>query len=427
MTLQLLTLMGLIKHFSARSSSAATQVTIGPNSTLTINGQSTAPATTFAGQLTSPGSPNCGGLTITGGTDLTLTNTGNNYCGPTSIVQGELSSEIAVSLAPLTDITVFPAGTLQINATAATNVANSLTNNGSVIDSGLLALATTYTQAATAQLTLNFQTGAMGTITAVNNINLDGTLFVQATPTFPTAGIFPLLVSTSGLRNGLFSTFTPLGFGAADPLLAYSISQVSLYFSTCDADWNVAGNGNWGNAANNWSPPCTPGANGNTNDVANFNDLGGPTAITVFLANAAGTLPETFTLFQLNFNAVAQQYTIAQFMNGGSLIFDANGAGVPTINVNGDSPIINVPILLNKNTEMTLTDGTQLTFGTITNLTSATNQNLTITQNGPLGTGLLVNYGTLTPFGFTMIGHSKQIVSLHRSINLASFLLQAIP
>lgn len=408
--------------YSIEGLSTTTQVIIGPNSTLTINGQFTSPATIFAGQLTSPAFPNCGGLTITGGTNLILTGTTNDYCGPTSILNGILVVDANGALSPNTDVTVSPGATFENGNTVTliTNSANSLVNNGTVIDRGALSLATTYTQSAGAVLNLQFETGVMGNITTVGNINIDGTLIVQAVPAFPVAGVFPLLTSTGGVVNGTFSTFTPLGFGGPPPtpLLSYSINQVNLFFSTCSNTWAFDGSGNWNDGAN-WGAGagCVPGANGNTNDVATFDDIGVVTPKTVTLANAAGTLPESFTLFQLNFNATAQQYIIQQFMNGGSIILDADGPGVPTINVNGDSPIINAPIVLNKDSEMFLTDGTQITFGPSTTLTSATNQSFTITQTGPIGSGLLINNGTLTPFSLIMMGATVQNNNIIAPIN----------
>lgn len=399
---------------SLASASATSQVKLGPLSTLTISALPSTPATTFAGQLTSPASPNCGGLTLTGGANLTLTGTTNNYCGPTSIVQGTLTIAANGALAPLTDVTVSPAGVLSLTSSA--NSANSLTNNGIVLNKGALSLANIYTQSAGAVLNLNFQTGAMGNITAVNNITLNGGLIVQATPAFPTTGIFPLLTSTVGIVNGRFSTFTPQGFGAAVPLLSYSLRQVSLYFANCTATWSNPGNGNWGNAAN-WTPGCVPGANGNTNDVANFNDIIGQTAIQVFLANSTGTAPQSFTLFQLNFNGATTQYTISQFLNGGSLIFDANPAGVPLINVTQGSHFINAPMILNQNTELNLSDGARLTLNPNASLTSATTQDFTVNQVGGIGSGLLVNNVTLTPYSMTIVGASVQNNNMIKPVN----------
>ena len=453
--------------YSLASASAATTVILG-SSILTINGGAT---TTFAGQITNLP---CGGLTIDGGTNLTLTNPNNNYCGATSIVDGTLQIQGSGALAPLTNVNVSSLGILTLGAF--TNSAQSVTTSGIVTNSGNMSTnalsvtggimtnnpsatfyglapnpvfsisggtlvnnnlfgsnsasaanaptltfsggtidnnyqiyANSYTQDAGATLNLQFKTGGMGQIFTQNNINLNGALDVTAVASFPTSGGYVLLSTAAGTVVGTFSSFTPIGFGASDPRLVYSVQNVSLFFSTCAATWIHPGNQNWGNGAN-WTPSCVPGANGNESDTATFNNIIGQSAIQVLLADPSGTIALPLTLFQLNFNASTTQYTIEQFSNASTITFDANFAGTPQINVFQGSPIINAPLILNKNTELVLADGAQLTFGTDTTLTSTAAQNFAIVQSNTsvLGSGLLINNTVLTPYSLSILSGSVQ-------------------
>jgi fibronectin-binding autotransporter adhesin len=399
--------------FSLASGSATTKVTLGP-SILTINGGAT---TTFAGQMTNVP---CGGLTIDGGTNLTLTNTTNNYCGPTSILNGTLQINGNGALSPMTDVTVSSLGTLDLLTSAS---ANSVTNSGLINNNGLLSLATTYTQNAGATLNLSFPpgantTGTGGTINAAGNLFINGTLMVTASAGYPTTGVFPLLfTNTSGkMVNGTFSAFNPVGF-STNPLLAYSLQNVSLFFPSCSSTWNIPGNGNWGNAAN-WTPACAPGVNGNDDDVATFATVNSP-AVTVTLANTTGTTAQPVTLFMLNFNTASTQYTINQFSNASTITFDSNPTGIAQINVMLGNHTIKAPIILNENTDLFLQDGAQLNLNSPTSLNSATTQSFIVAQSNSstIGSGLLVNNTTLTPYSMSIISASVLNNSVIAPIN----------
>jgi fibronectin-binding autotransporter adhesin len=387
--------------FSLDSLSNNSSVTLG-GAILTINGNAT---TTFAGTISNVP---CGGLTIDGGTNLTLTGA-SGYCGPTSIVNGTLNIASNNALAPLSDVTVSSAGTLDLSQNGGPTAANSLSNSGTVINNGTLTLKTSYTQNAGAELNLGFDTNGVGKIISTTGYSLNGNLVVTATGTPATTSVVYILLDTPPpyMRSGVFNTFTPVNFPlGSNPLLSYSVEEVSLYFAKCAATWNYSGNGNWEEAVDNWDPECAPGTNGNENDTATFADgLGFPSNITVTLANADGDAPEQFTLFQLNFDAADTSFAVQEFNSQSALIFDANPSGTPTINVELGSHSINAPIVLNQNTEIFLNDGTMLTLGELTTLNSQTTQSLTIAQNGisPVGTGSLVNYGILSPYSMRIL------------------------
>ncbi len=153
---------------SLASSSSMSQVTLG-GGTLTINGGATE---IFAGSITD--AP-CGGLTIAGGTTLTLTGSGNNYCGNTSVEEGALNINGTGALSPTTNVIVSPEGLLHIEGIDSVNTAVSIANSGTVaIDSTNLLTLTTLQQEA-----MNFSnTGSL----SVNQSTLSGGTFTNANP-----------------------------------------------------------------------------------------------------------------------------------------------------------------------------------------------------------------------------------------------------
>ena len=121
---------------SLASDQSSSQVVLG-GGVLTLNGGAT---TSFAGSIQDAaglaltlGAP-CGGLTIAGGTDLTLTNGSNSYCGATRVENGTLNIFASGALPSATSVTILGSGVLNLEDT---NSAVSLTNGGSVSNTGI--------------------------------------------------------------------------------------------------------------------------------------------------------------------------------------------------------------------------------------------------------------------------------------------------
>ena len=415
---------------SLSSTSGSTVVQMGgggPGAILTINGGET---TSFAGQVTNLP---CGGLTISGGTNLTLSNATNDYCGPTSIENGILQVTSG-GLSINTDVTVAAAGQLVV---LQDDGAESLVNNGTVnlaldvnnISSGSDATLTltTYEQSSSASLNLGFSTGAMGNIVTTGDISIDGELNVYATNPYPNTGIHPLLTTTGGFVNGSFSDFNTIGFGSDNPNINYTLQEVNLFFADVDAAWAQSGDGVWG-IGTNWNPPISPGINNpDTIDIANFNDVGGfPPTITVTLADHNSDDPPpppssvSPILFEMNFNAVNTQFSIELLASDpdGTITFNAPNA-TPQLNLLQGSHFINVPILLARNTEFVLADGATLTLNSSASVASNTTGAMVIHQSGgsTLGTGTLVNNTTVSPYEINMFAATVQNTSNMTPIN----------
>jgi autotransporter-associated beta strand protein len=388
---------------SLASSSSSSQVSLA-GATLTINGGET---TTFAGILTNTPP---GALTIDGGTILTLTGTSNDYTGPTLINDGQLIIDAVGALSPYTEITVQADGTLDVGPS---NSAVSVTNAGQVIvNPGPLALSDFYTQTIGAGLTLGFTESLDPILTAVNDINLTGSLTVSGTGS-PT-GVYPIIDSSSGDIPTEFTSFTATGFDpGTSPFLAYSEETVYLYFAGCDANWNSPGTTilerAWGRA-DNWQATCVPGVNGNQNDVANFGDFSGaPATITATVVNQFGQVSEQLVLGQLNLSAVDTSYTIAQYNDSSSITFDLTGAGSASINVTGGDHTIDVPLVLKVDTRLNLAEGVTLTLGEYTTLNSDTTEDFLVQATASSDTGELINNTAITPY--TMSMHSATVTN----------------
>ncbi|MGH2612308.1 MAG: beta strand repeat-containing protein, partial [Rhabdochlamydiaceae bacterium] len=371
--------------------------------TLTINGGL---STEFSGQITNV---LCGGLTISGGTSLLISNSNNDYCGLTSIVNGTLQLTANDTLSPNTDVTIASAGIFQNDIY--TNRAQSIINSGTISNSGQL-LANSYTQSSGAALNLDlYNVSPIPEMIIDQNIFLNGSLTVtDLLPTNPVAGdSFILMQSNSGSVISQFSSVAIQGFNPTPaPRLVYTLSEVVLYFAGCAGAWNKNSSGNWGDTTN-WLPStCAPGTNGNQNDLAIFNNEVGFPAITVTLANTAGTAALPITLFQLNLDALTTQYTINQFSNSSIMTFD--GSATPQINVMSGNHTINAPLVLNQDSELVLADGAILNFNANTTLQSASTQNFIIRQStaSTMGSGLLVNQTTLTPYSMSITSASMQ-------------------
>ena len=161
---------------------ASSVVNLG-SSILTIGGG--VPATIFAGQITNL----CGGLTIDGGSSLTLTGTANDYCGPTSIIDGTLTIGQSGALSPNSAITVSSAGILDFGTFFNPIVAPAsitLTSSGTVINQGQISIRTisitdgqvTNTGAGTI---LQGETSVSSTITVSGGIVTNGGIVIKET------------------------------------------------------------------------------------------------------------------------------------------------------------------------------------------------------------------------------------------------------
>lgn len=376
--------------FSLASSSPTTNVELA-GVTLIINGNS---QTIYDGTITNLG---CGNLVIQGGGSLTLTNPSNNYCGYTHVSQGQLEV-VSGGLSQNTDVTIFPSGSLTIQSP---DSASAVLNAGSINLNDSLALSSTFTQT-TGVLNLTLGNPTFGSISSTGDIDLQGTLDILPGINPPSAGIFPILVTTTGNVLGQFGNYLTTSYPVPKPNISYSNNQVVLYFSSCNGTWINPSASSWGDGAN-WNSGCVPGINGNQNDTADFVPLIGIPALTVTVADQQGMNSIHPTLYQLNFNGSGSgtNYTINPFNSTTAIQLDATIGGIPQINVGYGNHTINLPINLNLNSELYLTDGATLTLGTTSSLSSLTTQTIVVSQSTPLetGTGKLINNSIASPFG----------------------------
>lgn len=417
---------------SLASAATGTKVDLGtPAGVLDINGGST---TTFAGSIVGGTIGGVGGLTIDGGTILTLSNPGATvtYGGTTSIVNGSLIIATNGALSPNTSVTVSSAGTLNLASPALVPAysAQSLFNSGTVINNGTLSLTNTFTQTAGGILNLAYGPGSVvGRINAPGGILLNGNLTVTKVPAVSETGTHVILDAIPKLVTGMFSSFTPMGFTIV-PSIAYSPDEVILYFPTCNDVWSTNGNGTWGNAGNWGYPPppgCPPGLAGNTDDVANFNDIipfgSGVPNITVTVADDPGMNPVQLILGTLNLNATLTSFTITQFNSLSQIEFNHSFVGFPTINVTLGNHILNVPLLLGQTTNLFLTDSTSLTLNPATTLNSVGTAAFNVQQSGGSGTGTLVNDTTITPYAMNITSATvvnNDVIAPINSLNISA-------
>ncbi|HUD01621.1 MAG TPA: autotransporter-associated beta strand repeat-containing protein [Rhabdochlamydiaceae bacterium] len=216
--------------FSLSSSSPNSAVVLGTG-VLTINGGET---TTFAGHISN--AP-CGGLTISGGTNLTLTNT-NTYCGPTSILNGTLQLGTNGALSPNSDVTIASAGTL-INLPYDSNTANSITNAGTLITSSTLNSTTTYTQTGTLQLNITSLPYVFGNLAVGGAASISNRLDLNALPGSGSSmmeGEVVTLISAAGGVSGTYSEVNFINFPlSVIPAVAYLPTSVVLEFEFVQA------------------------------------------------------------------------------------------------------------------------------------------------------------------------------------------------
>ena len=409
---------------------------------LTINGSS---MTTFEGVVTG-----YAGLYIDGGANLTLTNTGNNYSGPTTVNNGVLTNTGDISN-DAAIMTVNSSGTfnntggdihanqLILNGGVLNNTDDShwygsgttptitvtsgtLTNGtlgdtsdlselgdsstaisftgGSIVNSGYIN-ASTYTQGAGAALTLAFPNSAdLGTIYAAGDVNLAGTLTINYQNSGSLTGVHQLITAGTGDLTGSFvSPITYLNFGDSDPRVSYSLTDVSLYFSTCNNTWtyDAESSQDWG-STDNWGGGCIPGAPGFSNDVANFGNVD-QSSMTVTLADPTGLIAYPVTLYQMNFDSTETSYTIEQLSSASIITMEATPSGTPQINVINGSHEIDAPMILNNNIEVILGNGSTFTFGSNTVLSSSSEGVGLSMYAGNTAGGTVNNNGMLTLSG----------------------------
>jgi len=139
--------------------------------------------------------------------------------------------------------------------------------------------------------------------------------------------------------SGLSLSSSVLGNYAISLINDQANTQVKLRVAAAPPpQWNVDADGSWGND-NNWNTFVQPNGPG---DIANF--LGKITAPRTV------TLDGAKTVNQINFNN-ANTYTIAPG-SGGSLTVSGGGAA---INVSDGNHVINAPVTLTDNTDITIT------------------------------------------------------------------------
>ncbi|MBS0626155.1 MAG: autotransporter-associated beta strand repeat-containing protein [Verrucomicrobia bacterium] len=375
---------------------------------------------TFSGVISGSG----GGLTLTTG-NFTL-NGLNTYTGATTINGGTLTAGVATSgsAGPFGNgsaVTVASGGTAAFQTFNTT--VGSLTNSGTVTSSATITSGS-YTQNTGSFLTLNVPTNAaspLGNIATTGGITLNGgTLTVTNTGGFtPTASTELILLQSSGTGkqlNGSFTTTNVSAFTNASISYDYSENKVILGFasSSCNnGNWIGTSSGNWGDSVSgpNWSGGCAPGTSGLASDaaVADMNTVSA-SSITVTLANAAGSAPQSLVLHDLNFNSSSTSYTIQQFSSMGTITLDAApSASKPKITITAGDHTINAPIILNKDSRFSLNSGS-LTLGPNSGITSTSTWNL---SEGS-GTGTLNNYATLTPGSINVEGNT---LNNHGTIN----------
>jgi len=282
-----------------------------------------------------------------------------------------------------------------------------LTLSGGTLNSSDQIKANNYSQSSSATLGLDFPTTSSspaGNVLAAAGISLDGTLNVTNTGGFnPTVGTEIILMQSTASGKQLSGTFssTSLYFGKLK--YDYKHNEVILGIGGCDGIWTSTSNGNWGTTGN-WSSGCVPGINlqPDDQDSATFNDVAAA-AITVTLATDPGTAALPIMLHDMNFSAPNTTYTIQQFSSASTITLDGPaGSSKPTIHLTAGAATIDAPIVLNKDSMLSLSSGT-LTLATTGSLTS-TGSNLLIVEGHTTGT--LTNLGSLTPASLTIEGNT---------------------
>ncbi len=345
---------------------------------------------------------------------LTLSG-GNLYTGPTHVAAGVLQAGTStiVGTANTTgafgvssNITVDSGATLDFQTYA--NSIGSLSNSGTTTTSATIT-ATSYTQASSGTLELNFPTSSstpFGNVTTTGSITLNGTLTVADTGGYtPTTGTEIILLQSSGAGQLLKGSFTAVSLPAEFSSLGniqydYSENQVLLGLAGCNGDWQSTIQWQLGQHGKlerrlrpwRWERSCSP-------RCGQFSQLLPPTTLQSHLLQAQGSLAQTVTLHDINFNATSTVYTIQQFSSASQITLDTFpiDTSKPRISVNSGTSTINAPIVMNQDSRIYLSGGT-LTLGASTTITGAT-QTLYISEGA--STGTLTNRGSITPLAVT--------------------------
>jgi autotransporter-associated beta strand protein len=436
---------GTLNILAGGALSPNSNIQVQPLGNLSVNGAFTnnVPSLTTSGSVVNTGQSTLflNTLTISNGTFVN--NLGSIFSLQTTISGGTVSNINGGSIAgnaPGSSLSI--TGGVVSNGsicTAATGSIGDLTTSisftGGVLNTNYHVIGSSYTQGPNATLNLTMCTvpSKFGQILADGVISLNGTLIVTAPPSFTPSpeSFFPLVfkpAATSGIPtfSGQFSSIQLQGFSATPPARVITAvphigtgapeNIVTLYFAACVSSWNSAQSGLWSDNTK-WLPPCVPGITLPpevpiaTNDEAIFPNVGS-SAVTITLSytnplTPPQSVPISPVLLIMDFTANTTSYTINPFPAGGSqLIFDATPSfpSDAQILVEAGSHTINAPILLNIPTDLLLTDRAQLTFGSTVTMQSGTSVGGFFVAQGlssTLGTGRLINQGTLSPAFFT--------------------------
>lgn len=340
-----------------------------------------------------------GAFTVDGGTGgATLTNNGTVSSGSTFTINSGTVTNNSGGLISSGSTFTIAGGTVANHqgATLGSSSADFVYTGGTLTSSDQL-LAKDYTQGSSATIGLNFPTNApspVGNLRATGAVNLAGGLSVTSSYT-PSGSAEVILFQSSGSGKQLQGSFSTTSLPAGSTLhYDYSDNEVILAFSAgCDGTWQSASNGNWG-LMSNWTS-CVPGTgSAMNNDTADFPTVGAP-AVTVTLANSTGTGVQNITLHDLTFDSAATSYTIAEYMNMGTLTFAGTLTSKPRLTVNSGSHIIDAAISLpSQNVRFTLNSGS-LTLGVNSSITSSASYTWYLSE-GSSG-GALNNHGTISP------------------------------
>lgn len=391
-------------------------ISLGSGGILTIaNG-----AGTFLGTITNAGG---GGITLSSGT-LTL-NSPNTYTGPTTVNGGTLIASNG-NTSPFgvgSDITVGGAGTLNFGTVYMGGISiGSLKNSATVTadlsmvtaDHGItLSDSLGYSQTGTPSLSLNLTATPSSSFIPIYSpsgpISLGiqkGTLNVTGlAPASGSPGQTVILMQGTSQSGTFATTSVPSGY-----TVKYNPGDGIVYLlggmlppMVCDATWNFPGSAVWDTVAH-WTS-CIPGITpGQILDAATLPDLSASN-ITITLATADGSSPQNISLYNLDFTAENTSYTILSYVSSldpptySTITLEGNTSPKPHISVTAGSHSIYAPILLNKDSRISLS-GT-LTMGIFSSISG--NSTLYISEGG-FGTGTLISEGPIFPSAVNIEG-----------------------
>jgi fibronectin-binding autotransporter adhesin len=377
--------------------------------TLTVDGAITGTGALNIGYGTLPGTGagTANTTAVTGGGTVILSGgASNTYSGGTNVNAGTLRVDTA-SNTGTGIVTINNGGTLMGVGAIATAVTN---NSGGTImpgDSNVIGSSnptlTLGSLALNPNSVSNFNFNATGThnsiidVTSLNGLTFPGLTslafpgidLIQGSGSFNVDGTYDLfdLTGTSGSTIGselsqkdiLFpAPNTIYSFGDAPDGSGGTYVTVTITGTAVNSQWNNTGSGNW-NVSGNW----TGGVPHQAGDVANFGS--NPPGI---IAASTVTLNVSETVGSILFNNT-NAYTITP-ANGSVLTLDSGTSANASINDNGGTHTVGVPVTLNVNTTLVATNVTDslVISGAISD-TSANPKALSINPSGALGTVIL--------------------------------------